>query len=68
MHVSAARSAAAEGGPALDIGGIDHVAVTLDVAILATEDEEDEMYLRKPYTSHVLLRKVKQVLTMAEAS
>ena len=40
MHVSPTRSAAAEGGPALDIGGIDHVAITLDVAVLAAEDDE----------------------------
>lgn len=29
------------------------------------DDEEDEMYLRKPYTSQELLRKVKQILTQA---
>jgi len=33
-----------------------------------SDDEEDEFYLRKPYTSQELLRKVKQVLSLAEAS
>jgi len=33
-----------------------------------SDDDEDEFYLRKPYTSQELLRKVKQVLALAEAS
>jgi signal transduction histidine kinase len=32
------------------------------------EEDEDEMYLRKPFTSHDLLRKVKQALTRPEGS
>ena len=32
------------------------------------EDRDDEFYLRKPYTTLELLRKVKQVLVQAEAS
>ena len=34
----------------------------------SSDDDEDEYYLRKPYTSQDLLRKVKQVLSLAEAS
>ena len=33
-----------------------------------SDDDDDEYYLRKPYTSQDLLRKVKQVLLLAEAS
>jgi len=34
----------------------------------SSNDEEDEYYLRKPYTTQDLLRKVKQVLALAGAS
>ena len=34
----------------------------------STEDRDDEFYLRKPYTTQELLRKVKQVLAHAAAS
>ena len=33
-----------------------------------SDDKEDEYYLQKPYTTQDLLRKVKQVLALAEAS
>jgi len=54
---------------------IDHIRwVAPAVPILSTsgylrpsgEDTEDEYYLRKPFTSHDLLRKVKQVLSLAQ--
>src|SRR5438876_7070619 len=35
------RSGLAERGAPLDVGGVDHVAVALDVAVLAADDEED---------------------------
>jgi len=34
----------------------------------SSDDKEDEYYLQKPYTTQDLLRKVKQVLALAEAS
>ena len=34
----------------------------------STEDRDDEFYLRKPYTTQELLRKVKQVLAHTAAS
>jgi CheY-like chemotaxis protein len=34
----------------------------------SSEEDEDDYYLRKPYTSQDLLRKVKQVLSLNEAS
>jgi signal transduction histidine kinase/CheY-like chemotaxis protein len=56
---------------------IDHLQrISPTVPILSTsgylrtsaEEEEDEMYLRKPYTSQELLRKVKQILTQVEVA
>jgi two-component system, cell cycle sensor histidine kinase and response regulator CckA len=36
--------------------------------VRSSSDEEDEHFLRKPYTSHDLLRKVKQMLTPGEGT
>src|SRR5690242_153139 len=57
---------------------IDHVRrLSPAIPILSTsgyvrpssdDDDEDDYYLRKPYTSQDLLRKVKQVLSLTEAS
>ena len=56
---------------------IDHIRwVAPAMPILSTsgylrpsaEDNDDDYYLRKPFTSHDLLRKVKHVLSLAQAS